>query len=52
MVRLNCVFELNNLHYGPYPEGDFGDTVDLRGKQVKPRTDEGPSREKAPGAAV
>jgi hypothetical protein len=28
-VRLNRVFELNNLPYGPYPEGDSGDTVDL-----------------------
>jgi hypothetical protein len=51
-VRLNRVFELNNLLYGPYLEGDSGDTVDLWGKQVKPSADEGPSRERAPVAAV
>jgi hypothetical protein len=35
-VRLNRVFERDNLPYGPYPEEDSGGTVDLRGKQVKP----------------
>jgi hypothetical protein len=34
-IKLNRVFELNNLPYGPYPKEDSGDTVDLRGKQVK-----------------
>ena len=28
-VRLNYVFKLNNFPYGPYPEGDSYDTVDL-----------------------
>jgi hypothetical protein len=28
-VSLNRVFELNNLPYGPYLEGDSNDTVDL-----------------------
>jgi hypothetical protein len=51
-VRLNRVFELNNLSYGSYPEGDSGDTADRRGKQVKSSADEGPSRDKAPGAAL
>jgi hypothetical protein len=27
-VRLNHVFELNNLSYDSYPEGDSGDTAD------------------------
>ena len=27
-VRLNRVFELNNLSYDSYPEGDSGDTAD------------------------
>jgi hypothetical protein len=35
-VRLNRVLELNNLPYGPYPEGYSGDTLDLRGKEVSP----------------
>jgi hypothetical protein len=51
-VRSNRVFELNILPYGPYPEGDSGDTADLRGKQVKHSADEGPSRGRASGAAV
>jgi hypothetical protein len=48
---MNYVFELNKLLYGPYPEGDSADVGDHRGKQVKPRTDEGSSKEKAPVAA-
>jgi hypothetical protein len=51
-VRLNRVFELNKLPYGPYPEGDSTDASDDRGKQVKQRTDEGTSKEKAPVAAT
>jgi hypothetical protein len=51
-VRSNHVFELNNLPYGPYPEGYSDDTADLRGKQVKHSADEGPSRDRAPGVAV
>jgi hypothetical protein len=51
-VRLNRVFELNLLLYGSYPEGDSADTADRRGKQARPSADEGPSRDKAPGAAV
>jgi hypothetical protein len=31
-VRLNHVFELNSLRYGPYPEGDSTDAGDDRGK--------------------
>jgi hypothetical protein len=46
------VFELNHLPYGSYSEGDFANTVDRRGKQARPSADEGPSRDKAPGAAV
>jgi hypothetical protein len=51
-VRFNRMFELNNLSYGSYPEGDSGDTADRRGKQVRSSADEGPSRDKAPGAAL
>jgi hypothetical protein len=40
-IRLKCVFELNKLPYGPYPEGDSADAGDDRGKQVKPQADEG-----------
>jgi hypothetical protein len=43
---LNCVFELNKVPFGPYPEGDSADVGDDRGKQVKPRADEGSSKEK------
>jgi hypothetical protein len=50
--RLNRVFELNNLPYGPYPEGDSADSINFRGKQVIPRADECPSKERAPVAAV
>jgi hypothetical protein len=49
---LGFVRDCPPMPYGPYPEGDFGDTADLRGKQVKARADEGPSSERAPGAAV
>jgi hypothetical protein len=51
-VRFNRVFELNNLSYGPYSEGDFADIGDDRGKQAKPRADEGTSKGKAPAAAT
>jgi hypothetical protein len=46
------VFELNHLSYGSYPEGDSADTADRRGKQIRPSADEGPSRDKAPGAVA
>jgi hypothetical protein len=42
-VRLNRVFEMNSLSYGPYPEGDSIDAGDDRGKQVKPQPQEGTS---------
>jgi hypothetical protein len=51
-VRLKHVFELNSLSYGPCPEGDSTDVGDDRGKQVKPRADEGTSKGKAPAAAT
>jgi hypothetical protein len=50
-VRFNNGFKLNKLPYGPYPEGDSADAGDDRGKQVKPRANEGSSKEKAPVAA-
>jgi hypothetical protein len=50
-VWLNRVFELNNLPYGSYLEGDSTDSADRQGKQVRPSADEGPSRDRAPGAA-
>jgi hypothetical protein len=45
-VRLNRVFELNSLPYGPYPEGDSTDVGNDRGKQVKIRPAEGTSKGK------
>jgi hypothetical protein len=51
-VRFNRVFELNSLPYGPYLEGDSADVGDDRGKQVKPRVDEGTSKGKAPVVAT
>ena len=51
-MRLNRVFELNKLPYGPYLEEDSADAGDDRGKQVKPQGDEGSSKEKAPVAAA
>jgi hypothetical protein len=51
-TRLNRVFELNHLPYGGYPKGDSADIADRRGKQTRPLADEGPSRDKAPGAAA
>jgi hypothetical protein len=39
-VRLNQVFELNVLRYGPYLEGGSADAGDDRGKKVKTRSDE------------
>jgi hypothetical protein len=51
-ARLNHVFELNRLPYGSYTEGDSADTADHRGKQPRPSADEGPSRDKAPGAVA
>jgi hypothetical protein len=49
---LNRVFELNKFPFGPYSEGDSANVSDDRGKQVKPRSDEGSSMEKAPVAAA
>jgi hypothetical protein len=46
------IFEMNHLLYGGYPEGDPADIADCRGKQTRPLADEGPSRDKAPGAAA
>jgi hypothetical protein len=43
---------MNHLLYGGYPEGDPADIADCRGKQTRPLADEGPSRDKAPGAAA
>jgi hypothetical protein len=40
------------LPYGTYAERDSADTTDRRGKQTRPSADEGPSRDKAPGAAA
>jgi hypothetical protein len=40
------------LPYGPYPEGDSTDVGDDRGKQVKPRAEEGTSKGKALVAAT
>jgi hypothetical protein len=51
-VRLNHVFELNCLPYGPYPEGDSIDAGDDQGKQVKTRPEEGTSKGKAVVAAT
>lgn len=34
-VKLNQVFELNGLRYGPYPVGGSADVKDDRGKMVK-----------------
>jgi hypothetical protein len=51
-VRLNRVFELNSLPYGPYPEGNSTDVGDDRGKQAKPRPEEGTSKGKAVVAAT
>jgi hypothetical protein len=45
-VRLNQVFELNNLRYGHYPKGDSVDAGDDRGKKVKTRSEEGTSKGK------
>jgi hypothetical protein len=50
-ARLNHVFELNHLSYGGYPDGDSADIADRRRKQTRPLADEGPSRDKALGAA-
>jgi hypothetical protein len=51
-ARLNHVFELNHSPYGSYPDGDYADTAVRRGKQARPLADEGPSQDKAPGAAA
>jgi hypothetical protein len=45
-IRLNRVFELNSLRYGPYLEGDSVDAEDDRGKQVKTRSEEGTTKGK------
>jgi hypothetical protein len=51
-VRLNRVFELNHLSYVGYPGDDYADVVVRWGKQAMSTVDEGPSRDKAPGATV
>jgi hypothetical protein len=51
-ARLNRVFELNHLSYGSYLEGDSANIADRQGKQIRPSVDEGPSRDKAPGAVA
>jgi hypothetical protein len=51
-VRLNQVFKLNSLPYGPYPEGDSADAGDDRGKQVKTQSEEGTSKRNAVVAAT
>jgi hypothetical protein len=51
-MRLNRVFELNSLPYGPYPEGDSIDADDDLGKQVKPQPEEGTSKGKVVVAAT
>ena len=45
-VRLNRVFELNGLRYGPYPEGGSTDVGDDRGKKVKTQANKGSSKGK------
>jgi hypothetical protein len=45
-VRLNRIFELNGLWYGPYPEGGSADAGDDRVKKVKTRSDKGTSNGK------
>jgi hypothetical protein len=51
-ARLNRVFELNHLSYGAYLEPDSADTANRRGKQTRHLVDEGPSQDKALGAAA
>jgi hypothetical protein len=51
-TRLNRVFELNHLSYGGYLEGDYANIASHWGKQARPLADEGPSRDKALGAAA
>jgi hypothetical protein len=51
-VRLNRVFELNRLPYAGYPGDDYTNVAIHRGKKAMPTVDEGPSRDKAPGADV
>jgi hypothetical protein len=51
-VRLNRVFELNHLSYGGYLEGDCANVASRRGKQTMSLAEEGPLRDKAPGAAT
>jgi hypothetical protein len=47
-VRLNCVFELNGLCYGPYPKEGSTDARDERGKKkVVVWADKGCSKGKA-----
>jgi hypothetical protein len=43
-IRLNRVFELNGLRYGPYLEGDSTDAGEDRGKKVNTRLEEGTSK--------
>jgi hypothetical protein len=40
------------LPYGAYPEGDSAETPNRQGKQTRPSTDDGPSRDKALGAVA
>jgi hypothetical protein len=51
-VRLNRVFELNHLSYGGYPGNDYADVAVRRGKQAMSTANEGPTWDKAPGAAA
>jgi hypothetical protein len=43
---------LNHLLYAGYPGDDYTDVVVRRGKHAMPTVDEGPSRDKASGAAI
>jgi hypothetical protein len=51
-VRLNRVFELNGLQYGPYPEGVLLMLGMTEWKKVKTRSEEGTSKGKAVIAAT
>jgi hypothetical protein len=51
-VRLNRVFELNSLPYGPYQEGDSTNTGNDQGKELKTRPEEGTSNGKVVVAAT
>lgn len=54
-VRLNHVFKLNGLRYGPYPEedpADAGDVSDCKRKNVVTWVDEGCSKGKVVATVV